>query len=348
MTSSIAATMTNYWRSHPTFFTGVVLVIAIFSSAFIDYFAGSTIAVLLILQLAVVAIALQCNANFAYFAAVFEATSFNFLFTTPRYSLQMFNLEDILNLTVFLLVALTTSKLAELYRRQQAALEQAQLRNSILLSVSHDLRTPLSTIIGTLTTLKEYMPKLSASQKTELIDSAAAESHRLHQYIENLLQATKLQHGALKFNLDEANLREVLQRTIARFQTAQPRIKIHSEPELPPLMICSSLIEQAIFNVLDNALHYSPTSQPVTVNLYRHQDMLRIDIQDLGQGIAPSQKEAIFELFYRQHPSTDGGAGLGLPVAKGIIIAHNGSLSAENVAQGSLIRIELPITKENV
>lgn len=74
---------------------------------------------LLILQLAVVAV-LQCNANFAYFAAVFEATSFNFLFTTPRYSLQMFNLEDILNLTVFLLVALTTSKLAELYRRQQA------------------------------------------------------------------------------------------------------------------------------------------------------------------------------------------------------------------------------------
>ncbi|MDT3335346.1 DUF4118 domain-containing protein [Shewanella sp. SP1S1-7] len=348
MTSSIAAPMTQYWRSHPTFFTGTVLVIAIFSSAFIDYFAGSTIAVLLILQLAVVAIALQCNTNFAYFAAVFEATSFNFLFTTPRYSLQMFNLEDILNLTVFLLVALTTSKLAELYRRQQAALEQAQLRNSILLSVSHDLRTPLSTIIGTLTTLKEYMPKLSASQKTELIDSAAAESHRLHQYIENLLQATKLQHGALKFNLDEANLREVLQRTIARFQTAQPRIKIHSEPELPPLMICSSLIEQAIFNVLDNALYYSPTSQPVTVNLYRHQDMLRIDIQDLGQGIAPSQKEAIFELFYRQHPSTDGGAGLGLPVAKGIIIAHNGSLSAENVAQGSLIRIALPITKENV
>ena len=104
--------MTQYWRSHPTFFTGTVLVIAIFSSAFIDYFAGSTIAVLLILQLAVVAVALQCNANFAYFAAVFEATSFNFLFTTPRYSLQMFNLEDILNLTVFLLVALTTSKLA--------------------------------------------------------------------------------------------------------------------------------------------------------------------------------------------------------------------------------------------
>ncbi|MCS6261954.1 PAS domain-containing sensor histidine kinase [Shewanella baltica] len=345
MTSSIAAPMTQYWRSHPTFFTGTVLVIAIFSSAFIDYFAGSTIAVLLILQLAVVAVALQCNANFAYFAAVFEATSFNFLFTTPRYSLQMFNLEDILNLTVFLLVALTTSKLAELYRRQQAALEQAQLRNSILLSVSHDLRTPLSTIIGTLTTLKEYMPKLSASQKTELIDSAAAESHRLHQYIENLLQATKLQHGALKFSLSEDAMMNVLHQAIGRFPAAQPRIVIDSEAELPPLMISSSLIEQAIFNVLDNALRYSPLDKPVTVKAYQQGDMLRLDIQDEGLGIAAAEAQAIFELFYRQHPSTDGGAGLGLAVAKGIITAHGGQISAEPVAKGSLIRIALPIKK---
>lgn len=79
--------MTQYWRSHPTFFTGTVLVIAIFSSAFIDYFAGSTIAVLLILQLAVVAVALQCNANFAYFAAVFEATSL-LIFCLPRRAIR--------------------------------------------------------------------------------------------------------------------------------------------------------------------------------------------------------------------------------------------------------------------
>ncbi|MGL4219804.1 MAG: sensor histidine kinase [Shewanella sp.] len=347
MTFANTTSIPHYWRTHPALFTAILLVVVLITSYFIDVFSGSAIAVLLILQLAVVAVALQCSANYAYFVAVFGAVSFNFLFTTPRYSLQMFNIEDIVNLSVFLLVALTSSKLAEHYRLQQHALEQAQLRNSILLSVSHDLRTPLATIIGTLTTLKEYQAKLNPEQTEELIDSAAAESHRLHQYIENLLQATKLQHGALKFSLDEANLREVLQRTIARFQTEQPRIKIHTEPELPPLMICSSLIEQAIFNVLDNALHYSPATQPVTVSLYRHQHMLRIDIQDLGQGIAPSQKEAIFELFYRQHPSTDGGAGLGLPVAKGIITAHNGRISAENVAQGSLIRIALPITKES-
>lgn len=345
MTSSIAAPMTQYWRSHPTLFTFIVLVTAIFSSAFIDHFSNSTIAVLLILQLAVVAVALQCNANLAYFAAVFEATSFNFLFTTPRYSLQMFNLEDILNLSVFLLVALTTSKLAEHYRRQQDALEQAQLRNSILLSVSHDLRTPLATIIGTLTTLKEYMPKLSPDQKDELIDSAAAESHRLHQYIENLLQATKLQHGALKFSLSEDAIMNVLHQAIARFPATQPRIIIKSDADLPSLMICSSLIEQAIFNVLDNALRYSPSDKQVIVKAYQQGDALLLDIQDEGLGIEPAQAQAIFELFYRQHPSTDSGSGLGLAVAKGIITAHGGQISAEPVAHGSLIRIALPIKK---
>ena len=346
MTPSIAVPMTQYWRSHPSLFTLVVLIIAIFSSFFIDLLSGSTIAVLLILQLAVVVVALQCNAHFAYFTAVYEAASYNFLFTTPRYSLQMFNLEDILNLAVFLLVALTTSKLAELYRRQQDALEQAQLRNSILLSVSHDLRTPLATIIGTLTTLKEYMPKLSPSQKDELIDSAAAESHRLHQYIENLLQATKLQHGALKFSLNEDSITHVLHQAIARFPATQPRIVIKSESELPTVMICSSLIEQAIFNVLDNALRYSPQDEKVTVKVYRYENMLRLDIQDQGCGIATADMEAIFELFYRQHPSTDGGAGLGLAVAKGIITAHQGQISAEPVTKGSLIRIALPIKKD--
>ena len=345
MTFAKTVSMTQYWRSQPTLFTGTVLAAAIFSSFFIDHFLGSTIAVLLILQLAVVLIALQCNANFAYFSAVYEAASYNFLFTTPRYSLQMFNLEDILNLVVFLIVALTTSKLAEHYRRQQDELKQANLRNSILLSVSHDLRTPLATIIGTLTTLKEYMPKLSESQKDELIDSAAAESHRLHQYIENLLQATKLQHGALKFSLNENSITHVLHQAIARFPTTQPRIVVESQPNLPTVMISSSLIEQSIFNVLDNALRYSPQDKKVTVKVYRHEKMLRLDIQDQGCGIAAADREAVFDLFYRQHPSTDGGAGLGLAVAKGIITAHGGQISAEPVAKGSLIRIALPINR---
>ncbi|MDF4603529.1 DUF4118 domain-containing protein, partial [Vibrio parahaemolyticus] len=190
--------MFAHWRDNTFLFSAIVIVGAVVASWLLDQLFGSTAAVLLILQLAVVVVAFQCNSRFAYAAAVIEALSFNFFFTTPRYSLQMFRPEDIFNLVVFMVVAFITSTFADLYRRQQGELKQTKLQNSILLSVSHDLRTPLATIIGTLTTLNEYMPKLNDLERKELLDSATSESHRLHQYIENLLQATKLQHGTLK------------------------------------------------------------------------------------------------------------------------------------------------------
>lgn len=340
--------MFNYWRSNLVLFTFMVLLGALLSSVIIDLLFGATIAILLVLQLAVVIVALRCNAKFAYFSAIFEAVMFNFLFTTPRYSLQMFNLDDMLNLLVFIIVALTTSQLAEHYQRQQNELKQVQLRNSILLSVSHDLRTPLATIIGTLTTLKEYMGKLSECEKIELLDSATAESHRLHQYIENLLQATKLQHGALKFNKNEDAILNVVNQTIARFSEARRRIKLIVEAPLPTLFISSSLIEQAIFNVLDNALRYAPLNKMVNINIYQEGNEVILDIKNDGDEITLEQAAHMFDLFYTDspHKSNDSGAGLGLSVAKGILTAHNGTIEAIPITNGCLIRIRLPMTKE--
>ncbi|QUM82961.1 PAS domain-containing sensor histidine kinase [Moritella sp. 5] len=340
--------MYKYWRSNLVFFTFVILISALLSSVIIDLLFGATIAVLLILQLAVVIVALRCNAKFAYFAAIFEAVSFNLLFTTPRYSLQMFNMDDIVNLLVFVIVALTASQLAEHYQRQKNELKQTQLRNSILLSVSHDLRTPLATIIGTLTTLKEYMEKLSESEKIELLDSATAESHRLHQYIENLLQATKLQHGALRFNKSADSILNVVSQTIDRFPESRQRIKLIAAAPLSTLQISSSLIEQAIFNVLDNALRYTPSDNMVNINAYQVGNEVILDIQDEGDGITIDQAAHIFDLFYSEntHKNNDSGTGLGLAVAKGILTAHNGNVEAIPVTHGCLIRIRLPITKE--
>ncbi|WP_017220711.1 sensor histidine kinase [Moritella dasanensis] len=341
--------MLKNWRSNRITFTCFVLSAALLSSVLIDFLFGATIAVLLILQLAVVIVALRCNAKFAYFTAIFEAVIFNFLFTTPRYSLQMLHMDDMLNLLVFITVALTASQLAEHYQRQQNELKQVQLRNSILLSVSHDLRTPLATIIGTLTTLKEYMGKLSESDKIELLDSATAESHRLHQYIENLLQATKLQHGALKFNKSEESILNVVNQTITRFSESRLRIKLVIDTPLPTLFISSSLIEQAIFNVLDNALRYTPSNKTVNIKAYQAGNNVILDIQDEGDGITNDQAAHIFDLFYTEspHKSSDSGAGLGLAVAKGILTAHQGQIEAVAVTHGCLIRISLPVSKES-
>ena len=338
----------------PSHYLAVMAVsTALLISYGLDIWLGSNIAVLLILQLAVVVVALSCRSLWVYGVALFEALCFNFLFTVPRYSFEMFNGDDMVNLLVFLLVAVITSKLAELYQNQQNQLKQEQLRNSILLSVSHDLRTPLSTIIGTLSTLKEYMAKLSELEKQELLDSATIESHRLHQYIENLLQATKLHHGAVLPKVSEQSAVAIIHLVMERFCQQRSRLILQLDDKLPLVLVSASLIQQAIFNVIDNALRYSPIDKTVTISIKtldtdsKHPQVV-IDVRDQGIGISTAQSETIFQLFYSvdSFKQNDSGTGLGLAVSKGIIVAHHGSIQSIPVEQGCLIRICLPACAE--
>ncbi|ETZ11883.1 sensor histidine kinase [Vibrio parahaemolyticus M0605] len=290
-------------------------------------------------------VAFQCNSRFAYAAAVIEALSFNFFFTTPRYSLQMFRPEDIFNLVVFMVVAFITSTFADLYRRQQGELKQTKLQNSILLSVSHDLRTPLATIIGTLTTLNEYMPKLNDLERKELLDSATSESHRLHQYIENLLQATKLQHGTLKITKKDEPIANIVRDAVSRLPSYTEKVSMNMDDAVGYLSVSRSLIEQAIFNVLDNAMRFSPENEPVEVSLSKQGSSCVIDVRDMGIGIKAEDAEKIFSIFYSgaNNKSADSGTGMGLAVAKGIITAHQGEIQSMPVSEGTLIRIRLPL-----
>ncbi|HHG3075508.1 TPA: ATP-binding protein [Vibrio parahaemolyticus] len=339
--------MFAHWRDNTFLFSAIVIVGAVVASWLLDQLFGSTAAVLLILQLAVVVVAFQCNSRFAYAAAVIEALSFNFFFTTPRYSLQMFRPEDIFNLVVFMVVAFITSTFADLYRRQQGELKQTKLQNSILLSVSHDLRTPLATIIGTLTTLNEYMPKLNDLERKELLDSATSESHRLHQYIENLLQATKLQHGTLKITKKAEPIANIVRDAVSRLPNYTEKVSMNMDDSVGYLSVSRSLIEQAIFNVLDNAMRFSPENESVEVSLSKQGSSCVIDVRDMGIGIKAEDAEKIFSLFYSgvNNKSADSGTGMGLAVAKGIITAHQGEIQSMSVSEGTLIRIRLPLNQ---
>ena len=326
-------------------FTAIIVSTALVCSYGLDVALESAVAVLLLLELAVVLVAFYCDGKYAFIAAIIGAVCFNFLFTIPRFSLVMWRQDDIINLLVFIGVALLTSQLAERYKRQQDALKQAQLRNQILLSVSHDLRTPLATIIGTLSTLREYQALLSKVETDELLDSATQESHRLHQYIENLLQATKLQHGALKVNKEEESLLQVVSLVLARLGERASRVVVDNKQPLPMLSLSSSLISQALFNVVDNALRYSPLDSIVTLSLYLEGNAVILDVKDQGIGFSPEQAEQMFELFYSQKglKHNDSGTGLGLAVARGLIAAHQGSIEAIAQQEGSTFRITLPI-----
>ncbi|WP_340680822.1 DUF4118 domain-containing protein [Paraglaciecola sp.] len=308
----------------------------------------SNIATLLILQLGVVTVAFLTDKFPSILSGIIGALAYNYLFTKPYFSLHMAEYEDFINMLVFLIIAIITSQLAAYYKQQRQQLKQAELRASILLSVSHDLRTPLSTVIGTLETLREYQQKLPQIQQDELLSTALDESHRLHRYIENLLQATKFQHGAVNLQFVESDLTVLLSDVINRFNTT--RLSAELPLTMPLIAIQPHLLEQAIYNLIDNALSYSDTNLPVVVTVLLAPNELKIQVIDQGPGISKHDEQRIFELFFssRQGDRGEGGTGLGLHVAAGIVQAHQGTLSVLSTGQGCTMQIALPLAESSL
>ncbi|MGM0905130.1 MAG: sensor histidine kinase [Pseudomonadota bacterium] len=321
----------------------VITGIAAGISYLLDHWLLPTSGTVLILQLAVLLVAFLTNFRAALLAAIAALLLFNFLFTEPRYSLHMTDIDEIVTAIVFITVAVITSHLATSFRLQKESLRQAQLRSNILLSVSHDLRTPLASVIGNLSTLQAYQERLPEHERAELLQGALDESDRLHRYIENLLQATRLQHGEIRLTHAVQDIRPVISKTIARFP-AQSRLLVHDSLQYAMVEVQSSLLEQALFNIIDNALRFSGDTAPVSINLYETDNTIIIDIKDEGPGIDSNKRALVFSVFYssREKDSGTGGTGLGLSVAKGIIDTHNGQISIEDSNKGCLIRIALP------
>ncbi|WP_245921771.1 sensor histidine kinase [Bowmanella denitrificans] len=326
---------------NPYVFALLIMLLAALVSYLLDWWFLPKLATLLILQLGVATVALRGDRLPAVLAALIGALSFNYLFTQPRYSLHMTDADDIVNMLVFLVIALLTSHLAAYYRSQQEALRQAQLRSSVLLSVSHDLRTPLATIIGTLSTLQSYAGKLPGEDQQELLQGALDESHRLHRYIENLLQATKLQQGQMRFSTTMQSVAPIVQAVVSRLDN--PRVKVRLDTNLPDVPVRESLLEQALYNLVDNALKYSESEVSIVVKA----DLNGLDIQvkDQGPGIPAADHSKVFELFYstRKGDKGEGGTGLGLAVAAGIVRAHQGQLAILASTQGCTMGIRLPL-----
>jgi len=346
-------------------FSLLIVSVSAAVSYILDQLFLPQIGTLLILQLGVVTVALTSDRAISVFAALLSALIFNYFFTEPRYSLHMTEADDILNMLIFLIIAFITGHLAIHYRHQREELKQAQLRSSILFSVSHDLRTPLSTIIGTLDTLQTYHDKLSAAEHNELIEAALDESHRLHRYIENILQATKFQHGEVKLKLSKQSIKPLIEQVVARCESS--RIETALSAELPDMLLSASLFEQALFNLIDNALQHSKNQAAVKIYAHRTSadqpvyqaidqtsrhnnaaEFLDIFVEDSGEGIPHGLRQKVFDLFYstRKRDNRKGGIGLGLSVASAIIQAHQGSIAIMDTTKGCTMRLRLPIPKE--
>lgn len=232
--------------------------------------------------------------------------------------------------------------------------ETERLRSALLSSVSHDLRSPLAAIIGAAGSLSSYGEAMDADDRRALLDTVRSEGERLDRYIQNLLDMTRLGHGGLAINRDWIGVDELVGSAVSRLQRYQPdaRVEVVVPDGIEPIWVHPALVEQALFNVIENAASFSPPGEPVRIEAVQDVDAdtgapaLRIDVHDRGPGIPEDERRRIFDMFYSVERGDRGrqGTGLGLAITQGMVGAHGGRVAAlpGPDGRGTTIRIVLP------
>ncbi|MCK7594239.1 sensor histidine kinase [Pseudomarimonas salicorniae] len=249
--------------------------------------------------------------------------------------------------------ALLRLQLARALNDQRVANETERLRSALLASVSHDLRSPLSGIIGAAGTLESYSEELGAEDRRSLLETIREEGERLDRYIQNLLDMTRLGHQTLPLKRDWIGVDELVGAVVARAHRQRPgaQVEIELEGGMPPIWVHAALIEQALFNILENAQSFSPPDEPVLVRAgLRRPDLLVIEVLDRGPGVPESERERIFDFFHSVERGDRGrqGTGLGLTICRGMVGAHGGEVTVHGRedGQGSCFRVSLPLLEE--
>jgi two-component system sensor histidine kinase KdpD len=244
-------------------------------------------------------------------------------------------------------LAVAADKLLQKQQHIQMEVEAEKLRSSLLSSVSHDLRTPLAAITGSASSLLKNGEALGASTRKDLLENIHAEAERLERLVNNLLEMTKLESGAIQLKKELHVPGEIIGSAIARVEDKLKgrTLSTHIPSGLPLMPMDALLIEQVLVNLLDNALKYTPEGSSIEISAEAKDDLLEVVVTDRGPGIPDGDIPRLFDKFYRgpqkEHRS---GAGLGLSICKGIIDIHGGSITAQNrPGGGAVFTFSIPV-----
>jgi two-component system sensor histidine kinase KdpD len=242
-------------------------------------------------------------------------------------------------------VALERARLAEEAHDAERRVEREELRNSLLSSVSHDLRTPLAAITGAATALLGGEEGGRAVRR-ELLETIAEEAGRLNRLVGNLLDMTRLEAGGLEPKKEWTPLEEVIGAALARSEPLLRgrTVRVDVPESLPLVPIDGVLVEQLLLNLIENAVKYTPKDGPLEIAAFETEGGVAVEVRDRGPGIPDEMKETIFEKFVRGRvPGQPGGTGLGLAIARGIALAHGGGISVTTRdGGGAAFRLTLP------
>jgi two-component system, OmpR family, sensor histidine kinase KdpD len=249
-------------------------------------------------------------------------------------------------------LAIERVQLVEDMDRIERTAETERLRTALLTSISHDLKTPLASVLGSAGTLRDLADKLTDSERVELLATIIDESERLNRFIANLLDMTKLESGAVAPKLSPHDLSEIIGSTLRR---AVKILQYHSvqldlAADVPMVALDAVLFEQVLFNLLDNAAKYAAAGTTIFIRTWRDQNSVALQIVDEGEGIPQDDLEHIFDKFYRavKTDQVRPGTGLGLAISRGFVEAMHGRIVAANRTdrKGAMFTITLPMAQD--
>lgn len=248
-------------------------------------------------------------------------------------------------------LALERVLLAEKARKAQLLRETEQLQSALLNSISHDLRTPLSSITGAISSLRDPQLSLDDHTRSEILENAWRETDRLNRLVGNLLDMTRLQSGAMRLARVPTDFQEIVEATLRELSDRLEGRQVVSNipPDLPLLSLDVMLMVQVLSNLIDNSMKYSPPDSLIEICAYAVETEIVLEVQDRGIGIPDDEIDRVFDKFYRvKRRDGASGTGLGLAICKGIVEAHGGTIQLIKRPGGGLIaRISLPMPEEN-
>jgi two-component system sensor histidine kinase KdpD len=250
-------------------------------------------------------------------------------------------------------VAIEGMELSRRMEQTQLEAEAERLRTTLLLSVSHDLRTPLASIIGSATSLLEANERYTEDTRLELLTTVRDEALRLNQFVANLLDMAQLESGSLDAKREWIEMQDVVGAALTRAKAALSDhvVNLSIDPALPMLRLDFVMMQQVLVNLLDNAAKHAPHGTPIEIAVSRDEDSVRMGVSDEGAGIPEVDLERVFYKFFRLHKGADrhAGAGLGLAICRGLVDAHGGRIFAQSPGKhgkGTTITVVLPIEGE--
>ncbi|WP_223519140.1 sensor histidine kinase [Pseudomonas sp. GL-B-19] len=250
--------------------------------------------------------------------------------------------------------ALARAQLAEDLEAARLHGETEQLRSALLASVSHDLRTPLTSMRGSIDSLLALGEAIPLEDRRELLEGTRDEAERLDRYIQNLLDMTRLGHGALKLARDWVSPADIVGSSLNRLRAVLAPLQVSTDvpSELPLLFVHAALIEQALVNVLENAARFSPAHGRLQLCAGADDRELFFSVSDEGPGIPQEERAKIFDMFYTAARGDRGGqgTGLGLAICQGMVGAHGGRISVADGIEGhgTCITLHLPLQEQPV